>query len=80
MSKNYHPRKSCPNYNFSCLIVSFHFQWIYVTVVAAEQRVKRQNDDSDDVDPLNTDELCQDRPADEYFRISTDGDCRDVVR
>lgn len=50
------------------------------TVIAAEQRVKRQSDDSEDNDPLNTDELCQDRPADEYFRTTTDGDCRDVVR
>lgn len=49
-------------------------------VSAADVRVKRQSDDSEDVDPLNTDELCQDRPADEYFRTTTDGDCRDVVR
>lgn len=53
---------------------------LIITVVAADQRAKRQSDDSEDVDPLNTDELCQDRPADEYFRTSTDGDCRDVVR
>lgn len=46
---------------------------------AADARVKRQDDDSDS-DAQNTDELCQDRPADEYFRLHTDGDCRDVVR
>lgn len=43
----------------------------------AETRVKRQNDDDED---SSTDELCLDRPADEYFRLSADGDCRDVVR
>lgn len=53
--------------------------WSYSTVVAADERAKRQSDD-EDVDPLNTDELCQDRPADEYFRTTTEGDCRDVVR
>lgn len=45
--------------------------------VAAETRVKRQDEDDDD---QTTDELCQDRPGDEYFRLSSDGDCRDVVR
>lgn len=40
-------------------------------------RVKRQDDDDGEV---NIDELCQDRPGDEYFRLSSDGDCRDVVR
>lgn len=45
--------------------------------VAAESRVKRQDEDDDD---QTTDELCQDRPGDEYFRLSSDGDCRDVVR
>lgn len=55
---------------------SFYF----ISVSATEERVKRQSDDSEDVDPLNTDELCQDRPGDEYFRQTTEGDCRDVVR
>lgn len=25
-------------------------------------------------------QLCENRPPDEYFRLSTEGDCRDVVR
>jgi hypothetical protein len=25
-------------------------------------------------------QLCEDRPPEEYFRLSTEGDCRDVVR
>lgn len=58
--------------------IGFFFSFFFA-VSAAEVRVKRQNDDSDD-DPLNTDELCHDRPADEYFRSSLEGDCRDVVR
>lgn len=40
--------------------------------------MKRQEDE--DVDAQSTEELCQDRPGDEYFRLTTDGDCRDVVR
>lgn len=50
-----------------------------IQVSAADVRARRQNDD-DDSDALNTDELCQDRPADEYFRSTLEGDCRDVVR
>lgn len=40
--------------------------------------MKRQEDEGD-ADP-SIEELCHDRPADEYFRLNTDGDCRDVVR
>lgn len=43
-------------------------------------RVKRQSEDNEDVDPQSTEELCVDRPADEYFRETLEGDCRDVVR
>jgi len=28
----------------------------------------------------NVEDLCQGRPANEYFRLTTEGDCRDVVR
>lgn len=55
---------------------------ILFSVVGADNdvvRSKRQSDDGED-DALNTDELCQDRPADEYFRATLEGDCRDVVR
>jgi hypothetical protein len=48
------------------------------TIVAADARIKRQDDD--DNAEQNVEELCQDRPGDEYFRLSADGDCRDVVR
>lgn len=41
-------------------------------------RTKRQSEEGED--ELNTEELCQDRPADEYFRATLEGDCRDVVR
>ena len=35
-----------------------------------------------DEDILNADvnELCEDRPENEYFRLTTESDCRDVVR
>lgn len=38
-----------------------------------------QEEEGDD-NEASTDELCQDRPADEYFRLTTEGDCREVVR
>lgn len=38
-----------------------------------------QDDEGEDND-ASTDELCLNRPADEYFRLSTEGDCREVVR
>lgn len=38
-----------------------------------------QDDDTVEGDPT-AEELCENRPADEYFRLSTEGDCRDVVR
>lgn len=47
-------------------------------IVTAEERVKRQDDG--DNEEQNIEDLCQDRPGDEYFRLSADGDCRDVVR
>ena len=30
--------------------------------------------------PQTPEQLCDSRPPEEYFRLSTDGDCRDVVR
>ena len=36
--------------------------------------MKRQADNADNHD------LCKDRPANEYFRLQSDEDCRDVVR
>lgn len=48
-------------------------------VIVSGERVKRQDDDSGG-DDLTPEQLCDGRPADEYFRLSTEGDCRDVVR
>lgn len=56
---------------FSCI-------FLWQLIVSAETRVKRQDDD--DNAETNIEELCQDRAPDEYFRLSADGDCRDVVR
>lgn len=41
---------------------------------------RAQDDEGGDGIDANAEELCQDRPGDEYFRLSTEGDCRDVVR
>jgi hypothetical protein len=43
-------------------------------------RYKRQDDEGSEEEGQSVDELCKDRPPDEYFRLSTTGDCRDVVR
>jgi len=40
-------------------------------------REKRQADEGDE---QSVDELCKNRPPDEYFRLTIEGDCRDVVR
>lgn len=48
------------------------------TVAADYFRDKRQ--DEDESESSSVDELCDGRPADEYFRTSTEGDCRDVYR
>jgi hypothetical protein len=47
--------------------------------MASNLRQKRQEDDAE-TDDQSADELCENRPPDEYFRLSTEGDCRDVVR
>lgn len=46
--------------------------------MTGELRVKRQEEDGGD--DVNAEQLCDGRPADEYFRLTTEGDCRDVVR
>ena len=43
------------------------------------ERYKRQFDD-DELLNLSPEELCKDRVSEEYFRLTTEGDCRDVVR
>lgn len=44
-------------------------------------REKRQNQNGEDApDDPSIDELCKNRPPDEYFRLTIEGDCRDVVR
>lgn len=59
------------------LIKITRFLFFLITAFADNIRIKRQDDDEAD---QTTEELCENRPADEYFRLSTDGDCRDVVR
>jgi hypothetical protein len=41
---------------------------------------KNNDDDDDDDNSQSVEELCLDRPPDEYFRLTVEGDCRDVVR
>lgn len=48
----------------------------YLFSVAA----RAQEDEVEGDGEPNAEELCQDRPGDEYFRLRIDKDCRDVVR
>lgn len=68
-----------PQTYFRIFISHLDYCWTYALFAANGARVKRQEDDSDGPDQ-SPEELCTDRPADEYFRLSTEGDCRDVVR
>ena len=43
------------------------------------ERYKRQLTDEELLN-LSPEELCKDRKSEEYFRLTTEGDCRDVVR
>ena len=43
------------------------------------ERFKRQLS-SEELLNLSPEELCKDRLSEEYFRLTTEGDCRDVVR
>lgn len=43
-------------------------------------QIRAQDEEGGDGTDANAEELCQDRPGDEYFRLSVEGDCRDVVR
>lgn len=58
--------------------VTVLIKYLHFILANAATRVKRQEDEGED--GQSTEELCQDRPGDEYFRLTTDGDCRDVVR
>ncbi|GBP21497.1 hypothetical protein EVAR_12098_1 [Eumeta japonica] len=57
----------------------YELQHVCYSCVWSEIRVKRQEEDAGG-DDVNPEELCDGRPADEYFRLTTEGDCRDVVR
>ncbi|XP_015437008.1 PREDICTED: uncharacterized protein LOC107192307, partial [Dufourea novaeangliae] len=49
-------------------------------ILLAGSQVRAQDDEGGDGLDANAEELCQDRPGDEYFRLNVEGDCRDVVR
>lgn len=51
-----------------------------LSFLSAGTQVRAQDDEGGDGTDANAEELCQDRPGDEYFRLSVEGDCRDVVR
>lgn len=60
------------------VIIEIYIKNITFAAVTGELRVKRQEEDGGD--DVNAEQLCDGRPADEYFRLTTEGDCRDVVR
>ena len=49
-----------------------------VSVLAVAAVVVRGQED--DLLSANVNDLCKGRPDNEYFRLTTEGDCRDVVR
>lgn len=62
-------------YNYSLFLTGL------LALTNAAVRQKRQEDEGEEGNEDQTvDELCKDRPPDEYFRLTTTGDCRDVVR
>lgn len=52
---------------------------LLVAGLSQSARVVRQ-DDGDEELPQTPEQLCENRSAEEYFRLRTDADCRDVVR
>ena len=59
-------------FDFFSLLISAHGDPIL-------ERYKRQLS-SEELLNLSPEELCKDRLSEEYFRLTTEGDCRDVVR
>ena len=65
------------------VLISFHdfFSFLFSAHgnVHHLERYKRQLS-SEELLNLSPEELCKDRLSEEYFRLTTEGDCRDVVR
>nr|CAI5860396.1 unnamed protein product [Callosobruchus analis] len=51
--------------------------WLWFLLVLGLALAQEEEQDENDA---TAEELCQNRPADEYFRLTTEGDCREVVR
>ena len=51
---------------------------VVITVLATSTASAAANED--DLLSANVNDLCTGRPDNEYFRLTTEGDCRDVVR
>lgn len=51
-----------------------------VFVLANAAIVVRAGANENDILSANVNDLCKGRPDNEYFRLTTEGDCRDVVR
>ena len=61
------------------LICNSYLFTAYGGTVDHLERYKRQLDNEELLN-LSPEELCKDRVSEEYFRLTTEGDCRDVVR
>lgn len=62
------------------LILLIDYPLFNVVFKFSGTQVRAQDEEGADGIDANAEELCQDRPGDEYFRLNVDGDCRDVVR
>ncbi len=72
--------KQCEYSTWNIVIDAYNF----VSPISANanvllERYKRQLS-SEELLSLSPEELCKDRISEEYFRLTTEGDCRDVVR
>lgn len=50
------------------------FLYFVLLPTAASQETR------DKLEGIDVEEVCQDRPGDEYFRLDTESDCREVYR
>lgn len=48
--------------------------FVFFPILAASQET------NDKLEGVDVEEVCENRPGDEYFRLDTEGDCREVYR
>merc|ERR1712080_69932 len=62
------------------LVIFATFVYVASAVSVLSREKRQRTNEVTDFTTLTLEELCRDRHPDEYFRLTPDGDCRDVVR